>query len=63
MLRDSDSIYTITVSDVQEVAMREFNRELNQDELHIVWRKIEINWWEAVKDTISNCVESNNKES
>lgn len=53
-MKRTDILYSINVNDVQDVAQRECDRELNDDEMESVAAKLGeyIDWYEAVNTAI-----------
>lgn len=54
-MKKTDILYSINVQDVQDVAQREFDRELNDKEMESVAAKLGeyIDWYEAVNTTVA----------
>lgn len=53
-------IYSLTVEDVQTVAMETMNRELTEAEINSLINPIgdRLTWFDAVEDTIRRCFEN-----
>jgi len=51
-------VYSINVQDVQDVAQREFDRELNDKEMESVAAKLGeyIDWYEAVNTAVAQTI-------
>jgi len=49
-------VYSINVEDIQTVALKQFGKELNNEEIKLVENKIGdyINWFETIIYTITN---------
>jgi len=54
-MKRTDILYSINVQDVQDVAQREFDRQLNDKEMESVAAKLGeyIDWYEAVNTTVA----------
>ncbi len=57
-MKRTDILYSINVQDVQDVAQREFDRELNDKEIESVAAKLGeyIDWFEAVNTAVAQTV-------
>ncbi len=58
-MKDKDKIiYSLSIEDIQTVAMQEIDRELSEDEIKNVIDLIEekINWYDAILDSINEKV-------
>jgi len=57
-MKRTDILYSINVQDVQDVAQREFDRELNDKEIKSVAAKLGeyIDWYEAVNTAVAQTV-------
>ncbi len=57
-MKRTDILYSINVQDVQDVAQREFDRELNDKEMESVAAKLGeyIDWYEAVNTAVAQTV-------
>ena len=59
MKRKKDEvIYYITVSDIQEVAIQEFERELSLEEIELIRDRIaeKISWYDAIAQSINELI-------
>jgi hypothetical protein len=58
-MKRTDILYSINVQDVQDVAQREFDRELNDKEIESVAAKLGeyIDWYEAVNTTVAQTLQ------
>ena len=57
-MKRTDILYSLNVQDVQDVAQREFDRELNDKEIKSVAAKLGeyIDWYEAVNTAVAQTV-------
>jgi len=57
-MKGMNIVYSINVQDVQDVAQREFDRELNDKELESVAAKLGeyIDWYEAVNTAVAQTI-------
>jgi hypothetical protein len=58
-MKRTDILYSINVQDVQDVAQREFDRELNDKEMESVAAKLGeyIDWYEAVISAVTQTIQ------
>ena len=51
-------VYSINVSDIQEVANQTIERILTKDEIVLVEKSIEnhLDWFQAIENSIRNCI-------
>ena len=58
-MKRTDILYSINVQDVQDVAQREFDRELNGKEMESVAAKLgeSIDWYEAVISAVEQTIQ------
>lgn len=61
-MKRTDILYSINVQDVQDVAHREYNRQLNQEEVKSVAHKLGeyIDWYEAVNTAVAETIHKGN---
>jgi hypothetical protein len=64
-MRRTDILYSINVQDVQDVAQREFHRELNDKEMESVAAKLGeyIDWYEAVICAVTQTIQKGKSPS
>jgi len=57
-MKKTDILYSINVQDVQDVAYREYSRQLNQEEVESVARKLGeyVDWFEAVNTAVAETI-------
>lgn len=57
-MKGMNIVYSINVQDVQDVAQREFDRELNDKEMESVAAKLGeyIDWYEAVNTAVAQTI-------
>jgi hypothetical protein len=57
-MRKDRVIYYITVSDIQEVARQELERELSLEEIELIRERIaeKIHWYDAISDSINELI-------
>lgn len=57
-MKRTDILYSINVEDVQDVAQREFDRELDDKEMESVAAKLGeyIDWYEAVNTAVAQTI-------
>jgi len=57
-MNDSDIFYSLTITDLQHVAEESLNRQLTENEMKTVIRRIEerISWFDVVDDAIRESV-------
>jgi len=57
-MKGMNIVYSINVQDVQDVAQREFDRELNDKEMESVAAKLgeHIDWYEAVNTAVAQTI-------
>lgn len=57
-MKKTDILYSINVQDVQDVAYREYSRQLNQEEVESVARKLGeyVDWYEAVNTAVAETI-------
>lgn len=58
-MKRTDILYSINVRDVQDVAQREFHRELTSKEMEAVAAKLGecIDWYEAVNTAVTQTIQ------
>ena len=62
-MKGMNIVYSINVQDVQDVAQREFDRELNDKEMESVAAKLGeyIDWYEAVNTAVVQTIRKGKK--
>lgn len=64
-MKRTDILYSINVKDVQDVAQREYDRELNDGEVESVAAKLGeyIDWYEAVNTAVAQTIRKSKTSS
>jgi hypothetical protein len=64
-MKKTDILYSINVQDVQDVAEREYDRELDDGEVESVAAKLGeyIDWYEAVNTVVAQTIRKNRASS
>jgi hypothetical protein len=64
-MKRTDILYSINVQDVQEVAKREYNRELDDGEVKSAAAKLGeyIDWYEAVNTAVAQTIRKSKASS
>lgn len=59
-MKNNSIIYSLTVEDIQTVALQEIERNLSFEEIEKIKNSFEgkINWYEAIADSINENIES-----
>lgn len=59
-MKNNSIIYSLTVEDIQTVALQEIERNLSLEEIEKIKNSFEgkINWYEAIADSINENIES-----
>lgn len=59
-MKNSKIIYSLTIEDIQTVALQEIERNLSSEEIEKIKDSIEekINWYDAIADSINENIKS-----